>query len=182
MRVSILSASMKRSYTRRILLWLNDDHFSAIHWLCSNKRYRNGWRIKRRNLVLLAIIGLIFQSDPAGAWKKITKQMSYFLDKSAVDVVQNIAQKASQPGKGFDLAVVILLFAIIFKFLPDAKIQWGDVWDRRSDDSNIFRERQMGARSLSGKRERCVRLRSGQLFYYAPTVGLLFVPDTALRR
>ena len=174
-------------------------------------------------LVLLAIISLIFQSDPAGAWKKITEQMSYFLDKSAVDVVQNIAQKASQPSKGllasiigvllalfgasgvfgqlqdalntiwgvkvkpgggvwgflrsrflsfamvggvcflllvsltlesvlkgfshyvqavlpggivialavywiFDLAVVILLFAIIFKFLPDAKIQWSDVW------------------------------------------------------
>ena len=78
-------------------------------------------------LVLLAIIGLIFHNDPAGAWKKITEQMSDFLDKSAVDVVQNIARKASQPGKGFDLAVVILLFAIIFKFLPDAKIQWGDV-------------------------------------------------------
>ena len=28
----------------------------------------------------------------------------------------------------FDLAVIILLFAIIFKFLPDAKIQWRDVW------------------------------------------------------
>jgi membrane protein len=28
----------------------------------------------------------------------------------------------------FDLAVVILLFAIIFKFLPDAKTQWRDVW------------------------------------------------------
>src|SRR5437899_12272649 len=149
--------------------------------------------------------------------------MSYFLDKSAVDVVQNIAQKAAQPGKGllatvigialalfgasgvfgqlqdalntiwgvkakpgagvwgflrvrflsfamvggvcflllvsltlesvlkgfshyvqsvlpggivvamavyliFDFAVVILLFAMIFKFLPDAKIQWRDVW------------------------------------------------------
>jgi len=163
-------------------------------------------------LVLLAIVGLIFQDDPAGAWRKITEQMSYFLDKSAVDVVQNIAQKAAQPGKGllatiigialalfgasgvfgqlqdalntiwgvkakpgrgiwgflrvcflllvsltlesvlkgfshyvqaalpggivlatavywlFDLAVVILLFAIIFKFLPDAKIQWRDVW------------------------------------------------------
>jgi membrane protein len=174
-------------------------------------------------LVLLAIIGLIFQNDPAGAWKKITEQMSYFLDKSAVDVVQNIAQKASQPSKGlvasiigvllalfgasgvfgqlqdalntiwgvkakpgagiggflrsrflsfamvggicflllvsltlesvlkgfshyvqsvlpggivialavywmFDLGVVILLFAIIFKFLPDAKIEWRDVW------------------------------------------------------
>lgn len=174
-------------------------------------------------LVLLAIIGLIFQSDPAGAWKKITEQMSYFLDKSAVDVVQNIAQKASQPSKGlvasiigvllalfgasgvfgqlqdalntiwgvkakpgggiwgflrsrflsfamvggicflllvsltlesvlkgfshwvqamlpggivlalivywiFDLSVIILLFAIIFKYLPDAQIDWRDVW------------------------------------------------------
>ena len=174
-------------------------------------------------LVLLAIIGWIFQNDPAGAWKKVTEQMSYFLDKSAVDVVQGIAQKAAQPTKGllatmigillalfgasgvfgqlqdalntiwgvkakpgagilgflrlrflsfamvggvcflllvsltlesmlkgfshyvqavlpggiviamgvywiFDLAVVILLFAIIFKFLPDARIQWRDVW------------------------------------------------------
>src|SRR5947207_1915640 len=174
-------------------------------------------------LVLLAAIGIIFRDDPAGAWNKITQQMSYFLDQSAVQVVQNIAQKASQPGKGliatvigvvlalfgasgvfgqlqdalnpiwgvkakpgggiwgflrvrflsfamvgglcflllvsltlesvlkgfshyvqavlpggiviaitvywvFDLAVVILLFAIIFKFLPDAKIQWRDVW------------------------------------------------------
>ena len=174
-------------------------------------------------LVLLAVVGIIFQHDPAGAWNKITQQMSYFLDHSAVQVVQNIAQKASQPGKGlvatiigvalalfgasgvfgqlqdalntiwgvkakpgggiwgflrsrflsfsmiggvcflllvsltlesvlkafshyvqsvlpggiiiamavyliFDFAVVILLFAMIFKFLPDVKIQWGDVW------------------------------------------------------
>jgi membrane protein len=28
----------------------------------------------------------------------------------------------------FDLGVVILLFGIIFKFLPDAKIHWRDVW------------------------------------------------------
>src|SRR5207248_3767725 len=28
----------------------------------------------------------------------------------------------------FDLGVVILLFAIIFKFLPDAEIRWRDVW------------------------------------------------------
>ncbi len=174
-------------------------------------------------LLLLAIIGLLFHDDPAGAWRKITEQMSYFLDKSAIDVVQNIAQKASQPNKGvlatiigillavfgasgvfgqlqnalntiwgvkakpglgiaafirsrflsfamvagicflllvslviegvlknfsqfvqamfpggivialivysiFDLLVVVLLFALIFKFLPDVKIQWRDVW------------------------------------------------------
>jgi membrane protein len=174
-------------------------------------------------LVLLAIVGIIFRHDPGGAWNKITQQMSYFLDQSAVQVVQNIAQKASQPGKGiiatiigvalalfgasgvfgqlqdalntiwgvkakpgggiwaflrsrflsfamiggvcflllvsltlesvlkafshyvqsmlpggiviavtvyiiFDLAVVVVLFAMIFKFLPDVKIQWRDVW------------------------------------------------------
>ena len=174
-------------------------------------------------LVLLAIVGWIFQEDPGGAWQRITVQMSYFLDKSALDVVQNIAQKASQPNKSviatiigvmlalfgasgvfgqlqdalntiwgvkpkpgvgiwaflrirflsfamvggvcflllvslvlesllkalshyvqaivpggivialivywvFDLGMIILLFAIIFKFLPDVRIQWRDVW------------------------------------------------------
>ena len=28
----------------------------------------------------------------------------------------------------FDFAVIVLLFAMIFKFLPDAEIQWRDVW------------------------------------------------------
>src|SRR5438046_4073195 len=174
-------------------------------------------------LLLLAIVGFVFRNDPAGAWQKLTEQMSYFLDKSAIDVVQGIAQKASQPNKGvlatsigillalfgasgvfgqlqdalntiwgiktkpgvgimgfirsrflsfavvagvcflllvslvlesllksfshyiqamfpggiiialvvyssFDLSVVVLLFALIFKFLPDVKIQWRDVW------------------------------------------------------
>ena len=38
-------------------------------------------------LLLLAIVGFIFHNDPAGAWRKMTEQMSYFLDKSAIDVV-----------------------------------------------------------------------------------------------
>jgi membrane protein len=174
-------------------------------------------------LVVLAIVGVIFRGDPAGAWDKITEQIGYFLDPSAVQVVQSIAQKASQPGKStlatligvalalfgasgvfgqlqdalntiwgvkakpgrgiwrflrsrflsfamvagicflllvslaieallkafshyvqsvlpggivialtiyvvFDFAVVVLLFAMIFKFLPDVEIQWRDVW------------------------------------------------------
>ena len=174
-------------------------------------------------LVLLSIVGVVFRKDPAGAWDKITQQMSYFLDPSAIQVVQNIAQKASEPGKStvatiigialalfgasgvfgqlqdalntiwgvkakpsqgiwgflrarflsfamvggicflllvslaieallkgfshyvqsvlpggivvavgvyliFDFAAVVLLFAMIFKFLPDVHIQWRDVW------------------------------------------------------
>src|SRR3954463_8950961 len=62
-------------------------------------------------LVLLAIVGLIFQNDPAGAWKKITEQMSYFLDTSAVEVVQNIAQKAAQPSKGLLATTIGILLA-----------------------------------------------------------------------
>ena len=174
-------------------------------------------------LVLLAVVGIIFRNDPAGAWNKITEQMGYFLDASAVQVVQDIAQQASHPGKStiatiigvvlalfgasgvfgqlqdalntiwdvkakptrgvwgflrnrflsftmvagvcflllvsltvesllkgfshyvqsvlpagfavamsvyliFDFAVIVLLFAMIFKYLPDAKVQWRDVW------------------------------------------------------
>jgi membrane protein len=174
-------------------------------------------------LVLLAIVGVLFRDDPAGAWSKITEQMSYFLDKSAVQVVTDIAKEASKPDKSalatsigialalfgasgvfgqlqdslntiwgvkakpglgiwgflrarfvsfamvggvcflllvsltveallkgfshyvqaalpgglaiaiavyliFDFAVVVVLFAMIFKFLPDAKIRWCDVW------------------------------------------------------
>src|SRR5438132_1999982 len=48
-------------------------------------------------LILLAIIGVIFRHDPAGAWTKLTEQMSYFLDKSAIQVVQDIARTASTP-------------------------------------------------------------------------------------
>jgi membrane protein len=174
-------------------------------------------------LVLLAILGLVFRNDPAGAWQKMTVQLSYFLDRSAIEVIQSIAQKASQtdktiwatiigvalalfgasgvfgqlqdslntiwgvkakPGAGiwgfirsrflsfamvggicflllvsmtlesllkafshyvqsmlpggiviavgvyllFDFAILILVLAVIFKILPDAKIRWRDVW------------------------------------------------------
>src|SRR3954466_3032588 len=174
-------------------------------------------------LVLLAIIGVLFRDDPSGAWSRITEQMGYFLDASAVKVVTDIAEEASKPGKSataaivgialalfgasgvfgqlqdalntiwgvkakpgggiasflrarfisfgmlggvfflllvsltieallkgfshyvqsalpgglaiaiavyliFDFTVVVLLFAMIFKFLPDAEIQWRDVW------------------------------------------------------
>ncbi len=63
-------------------------------------------------LVLLAIVGVIFRDDPAGAWNKITQQMSYFLDQSAVQVVQNIAQTASRPGKSTVATVIGIALAL----------------------------------------------------------------------
>src|SRR5438045_1713789 len=82
-------------------------------------------------LVLLAIVGLIFRNDPGGAWSKITEQMSYFLDKSAVEVVQNIAQKAAQPNKSLLATIIGILLALfgasgVFGQLQDAlNTIWG---------------------------------------------------------
>src|SRR5881396_4220886 len=82
-------------------------------------------------LVLLAIVGVIFRDDPAGAWNKITQQMSYFLDPSAVQVVQSIAQKASQPGKSTIATIIGIALALfgasgVFGQLQDAlNTIWG---------------------------------------------------------
>lgn len=82
-------------------------------------------------LVLLAVLGLIFRNDPAGAWEKVTQQLSYFLDRSALDVIQGIAQKASQPGKSVvatTIGVALALFGAsgVFGQLQDAlNTIWG---------------------------------------------------------
>src|SRR5438046_5336992 len=82
-------------------------------------------------LVLLAIVGVIFRDDSAGAWDKITQQMSYFLDPSAIQVVQNIAQKASQPGKSTIATIIGIALALfgasgVFGQLQDAlNTIWG---------------------------------------------------------
>jgi membrane protein len=82
-------------------------------------------------LVLLAIVGVIFRDDPAGAWSKVTEQMSYFLDKSALEVVRNIAQKASEPGKSTLATIIGIALALfgasgVFGQLQDAlNTIWG---------------------------------------------------------
>ena len=63
-------------------------------------------------LVLLAIVGVVFRDDPAGAWSKLTLQMSYFLDQSAVQTVQKIAETASQPGKSTMATIIGIALAL----------------------------------------------------------------------
>src|ERR1051326_8601900 len=50
-------------------------------------------------VLLLAIIGVLWRHDPSGAWSRVTEQMGYFLDRSAVQVVTDIAKDAGKPGK-----------------------------------------------------------------------------------
>ena len=82
-------------------------------------------------LILLALIGVIFRHDPTGAWTKLTEQMSYFLDKSAIQVVQDIARTASTPGKSTLATIIGIALALfgasgVFGQLQDAlNTIWG---------------------------------------------------------
>src|SRR5438132_3542990 len=82
-------------------------------------------------LLLLAIVGVLFRSDPSGAWTRITEQMGYFLDQSALDVVQQIAQKAAQPNKSAAATIIGIALALfgasgVFGQLQDAlNTIWG---------------------------------------------------------
>src|SRR5438309_4174592 len=63
-------------------------------------------------LLLLTIVGVVFRHDPAAAWEKITQQMSYFLDRSALEVVWQIAQQASQPAKSVWASIIGIALAL----------------------------------------------------------------------
>ena len=82
-------------------------------------------------LLLVAVVGVLFREDPAGAWSKITEQMSYFLDRSAVTMVQQIAHQVSAPAKsllGGTIGFALALFGAsgVFGQLQNAlNIIWG---------------------------------------------------------
>ena len=65
-------------------------------------------------LVLFSVVGLIFRNDPAGAWERITEQMSYVLDPSAMSVIRDIAHKAAEPGNKTVVATVIGVAVALF--------------------------------------------------------------------
>src|SRR5436190_15072069 len=88
--------------------WLNDK----APQLGAALAYYTVFSLAPLILILLAVIGVLFRDDPAGAWNKVTEQMSYFLDKSAVQVVTDIAQKASEPGKRTTATVIGIALAI----------------------------------------------------------------------
>ncbi|PZR77166.1 MAG: ribonuclease BN, partial [Chthoniobacterales bacterium] len=82
-------------------------------------------------LVLLAVIGFIFRKDPAGAWDRMTEQMSYFLDPSGIKVVQSIAETAAKPSAGLLATIIGVALALfgasgVFGQLQDAlNTIWG---------------------------------------------------------
>ncbi len=81
-------------------------------------------------LVLLAVFSLVFGGSQQ-AHEKITEQMKYFIDPSAVQVIEQILDQASKPSSGVIatvIGVVIALFGAsgVFGALQDAlNTIWG---------------------------------------------------------
>src|SRR5256886_13119615 len=89
--------------------WIDDD----APQLGAALAYYTVFSLAPLVLLLLVVIGVLFRDDPSGAWSRITEQMGYFLDKSAVQVVTDIAQEAAKPGKS-TLATVIGIGLALF--------------------------------------------------------------------
>src|SRR5436305_8319894 len=88
--------------------WLADD----APQLGAALAYYSVFSLAPMVLLLISVIGVLFRDDPAGAWSKITEQMSYFLDKSAVEMVQQIARQVSSPAKSTLGAVIGFALAL----------------------------------------------------------------------
>jgi membrane protein len=75
--------------------WINDDapEFGAA------LAYYSVFSLAPMVLLILTLLGFFFRENPAGVWNKIVEQMSYFLDQSAITVVQNIAQNIAASKK-----------------------------------------------------------------------------------
>ena len=89
--------------------WIDDD----APQLGAALAYYSVFSLAPMILLLLALVGVLFRDDPAGAWRAITEQMSYFLDKSALEMVQQIAQRAASAkhtALGGVIGIVLALF------------------------------------------------------------------------
>jgi membrane protein len=107
--------------------WIEDD----APQLGAALAYYSVFSLAPMVLLLIAVVGVLFHEDPAGAWSKITEQMSYFLDRSAITMVQQIAQQVSSPAKsllGGTIGFALALFGAsgVFGQLQNAlNIIWG---------------------------------------------------------
>ena len=114
-------------FKRTVQEWIADD----TPQLGAALAYYSVFSLAPMVLLLIAVIGILFRSDPAGAWKKITEQMSYFLDRSAITMVEQIAHQVSTPAKsaiGGAIGFALALFGAsgVFGQLQNAlNIIWG---------------------------------------------------------
>jgi membrane protein len=92
-------------------------------------------------LIALAIIGFFSRSDPGQAWSKVVEQLGYFLDQSAIDIIQNIAKSAAAPNKGALATVSGLVLAVVGASGMFAQLQsaLNTIWKVNAGNASSFR-------------------------------------------
>lgn len=139
---SFLSTLSPRSLGSLFVATFNEWRQDKVPQLGAALAYYTVFSLAPLILVLLAVIGLVFRKDPAGAWNRMTEQMSSFLDPSGVQVVQDIASTAAKPSAGVWATIIGIGLALfgascVFGQLQDAlNTIWGvkakpaaAVWD-----------------------------------------------------
>ena len=132
--------------------WIQDD----APQLGAALAYYTVFSLAPMVLLLLAVIGVLFRDDPAGAWSRITEQMSYFLDRSAVQMVQQIARQVSTPAKsalGGAIGLALALFGAtgVFGQLQNAlNTIWGVKAKPRDGIWGFIRSRFLSFALLAG--------------------------------
>jgi hypothetical protein len=79
-------------------------------------------------------------------------------------------------------AFVILLFAMIYKFVPDVQIQWKDVWIGAALTSILFTIGKFVIGLYLGSRRRDLCLWRRRFVNYCLIVGFLFIIDIFIGR
>ena len=86
-----------------------------------------------------------------------------------------------QLGESFlSLTLITLLFALIYRILPDVSVAWRDVWFG-ANHSHLFCRRKVAVRPLSRTQLHRHQLRSGRVTRYRHSLDILFLPDLAVR-
>lgn len=82
----------------------------------------------------------------------------------------------------FDLAMIVLLFAMIFRYLPDAKIAWRDVWTGAALTAILFVIGKFLLGLYFGQRGSRLSLWRRKFADNASALDLLFRPNSTLWR
>ena len=85
-------------------------------------------------LIAIAIAGLIFVKSQAQS--AIVMQLRTLMGDAGAKAIEEMLISAAKPKTSF--AVITVLFAMIFRYLPDIRIEWHDVWLGAAFTSFLF--------------------------------------------
>lgn len=174
-------------FKRTIQEWIADDapQFGAA------LAYYSVFSLAPMVLLILTLLGFIFRENPAGIWNKMVEQMSYFLDQSAIAVVQDIAKNIAASKKtavsgAIGIALAVFGATGVFGQLQNSlNIIWGVKAKPRAGIWGFIRTRFLSFALLAGIAflllislviEALIKAFSGYLKTFLPGAPSMIVP------